>query len=43
MKKVYVGMAAVIEKDEKFLILKRSAENQPCPQESNPAGASTAC
>ena len=26
MKKVYVGMAAVIEKDGKFLVLKRSAE-----------------
>ncbi|MCE7741954.1 MAG: NUDIX domain-containing protein [Candidatus Heimdallarchaeota archaeon] len=32
MKKVYVGMAAVIEKDEKFLILKRSKDRDFEPE-----------
>ncbi|MHA1203089.1 MAG: NUDIX domain-containing protein [Candidatus Heimdallarchaeaceae archaeon] len=32
MKQVYVGMAAVIEKDEKYLILKRSKERDFEPE-----------
>ena len=32
MKKVYVGMAAVIEKENKFLVLKRSAEKDFEPE-----------